>query len=182
LEDDVDVEKQRFPYSIVWTPLPPLNWILPFVGHMGIADSKGIIYDFAGPYTIGVDEFAFGKVAKYWRLDPKKISNKQLSEQVDSDGEKENEEKYAELWDKAIHSGSNEYEKQMHCLVWNNCHSHVARCLNIMKYNNFWYYNVILLLLLFTVKCKYVSFGRMAISYIGFFLVLIFALLIHFLT
>ena len=29
-------------YSILWSPIPFITWILPFVGHMGIADSKGI--------------------------------------------------------------------------------------------------------------------------------------------
>ena len=40
----------RFP---VWSPLPPITWILPFIGHTGICTEDGIIYDFAGPYTIG---------------------------------------------------------------------------------------------------------------------------------
>jgi hypothetical protein len=26
------------PYSIVWTPLPVLTWILPFIGHTGITE------------------------------------------------------------------------------------------------------------------------------------------------
>jgi hypothetical protein len=37
----VDLARQRFPTCIVWTPLPPLTWILPFIGHMGIADTRG---------------------------------------------------------------------------------------------------------------------------------------------
>jgi hypothetical protein len=40
--------QQRYPYCIVWTPLPPITWLVPFIGHMGIATSAGIIYDFAG--------------------------------------------------------------------------------------------------------------------------------------
>ena len=32
----------RFPFAIVWTPIHPISWILPFVGHMGIADSNGV--------------------------------------------------------------------------------------------------------------------------------------------
>lgn len=26
------------PYTIVWTPLPLLTWILPFIGHTGITE------------------------------------------------------------------------------------------------------------------------------------------------
>lgn len=32
----------RYPYCIVWTAIPPITWFLPFVGHMGIADSNGV--------------------------------------------------------------------------------------------------------------------------------------------
>lgn len=28
----------------------------------------GVIYDFAGPYTIGVDDFAFGRVTRYLQV------------------------------------------------------------------------------------------------------------------
>ena len=52
-EYSIDYEKSRFPFAIVWSPLPPLTWLLPFIGHMGICDSRGVIHDFAGPYTIG---------------------------------------------------------------------------------------------------------------------------------
>lgn len=51
----IDVERNRFPYAIVWSPLPLITWFLPFIGHMGICDSRGVIYDFAGPYFIGED-------------------------------------------------------------------------------------------------------------------------------
>jgi len=30
------------------------SWLLPFVGHLGIVTSDGLIHDFAGPYTINV--------------------------------------------------------------------------------------------------------------------------------
>ena len=39
------VERSRFPFSIVWSPLPVITWFLPIVGHMGITDSRGVIYD-----------------------------------------------------------------------------------------------------------------------------------------
>ena len=37
---------ERYPYCIVWTPIPVLTWLLPMVGHMGICKSNGVIYDF----------------------------------------------------------------------------------------------------------------------------------------
>lgn len=32
----IDVENNRFPYCIVWTPLPLISWFIPFIGHTGI--------------------------------------------------------------------------------------------------------------------------------------------------
>ena len=46
----VDPERDVYPFCIVWTPIPGLTWLLPFVGHMGVCDSAGVTHDFAGPY------------------------------------------------------------------------------------------------------------------------------------
>ena len=65
----MDAENARFPLSITWTPLPGITWLLPMIGHTGIAGTDGIIYDFAGPYYISEDDFAFGETHKYVELD-----------------------------------------------------------------------------------------------------------------
>lgn len=49
-----------FPHCIVWTPIPVISWVLPFVGHMGVCDSNGLIYDFAGPYFVNRGALSFG--------------------------------------------------------------------------------------------------------------------------
>lgn len=72
-----DVARSRFPFAITWTPLPVITWLLPFIGHMGICDSRGVVYDFAGPYTIGVDDMAFGKPTRILVLDPEKVGRRQ---------------------------------------------------------------------------------------------------------
>ena len=51
-EGKIDPERSRFPCCVVWTPIPCLTWLLPFIGHMGIATSTGVIRDFAGPYYV----------------------------------------------------------------------------------------------------------------------------------
>ena len=61
--------KSRYPYCIVWTPIPFLTYILPCIGHTGIANSKGIIHDFAASYFVSIDDFNFGKPTKYVQLD-----------------------------------------------------------------------------------------------------------------
>ncbi len=35
-EHALDPKYHRFPYCIVWTPLPLISWILPIIGHAGI--------------------------------------------------------------------------------------------------------------------------------------------------
>lgn len=35
-ESTIEPKYHRFPYCIVWTPLPVISWFLPFIGHVGI--------------------------------------------------------------------------------------------------------------------------------------------------
>ena len=65
---DIDPQHDRYPYCIVWTALPIITWFLPFIGHTGICDSEGKIYDFAGSYYIGERQLAFGRPLKYIRV------------------------------------------------------------------------------------------------------------------
>ena len=61
--------KNRYPYCIVWTPIPFLTYIIPFIGQTGIANSKGIIHDYSASFFVNVDDFSFGKPTKYLQLD-----------------------------------------------------------------------------------------------------------------
>lgn len=54
------------------------SWLFPFIGHMGIGTSTGIIRDFAGPYYVSEDNMAFGKPTKYYKLNPSKAENGKL--------------------------------------------------------------------------------------------------------
>jgi hypothetical protein len=47
------------------------------IGHTGICTSDGYIHDFAGPYFVSVNDFAFGSPLKYVRLDNSKYTDKQ---------------------------------------------------------------------------------------------------------
>jgi len=105
----------RYPHSIVWTPLPILTWIIPIIGHTGIADSEGVIYDFGGSYYIAVDNLTFGRPTKFARLDPSKAESRD--------------------WDSAIERSATKFRNQQHNIITNNCHSHVADTLNEMRYN-----------------------------------------------
>lgn len=49
---------------IIWSPIHPATWILPFAGHMAIADSQGNLYDFQGTNSIGKNQLLFGNPTK----------------------------------------------------------------------------------------------------------------------
>ncbi|XP_032688328.1 transmembrane protein 222 [Odontomachus brunneus] len=132
-------ERQRFPFCIVWTPLPFITYILPFIGHMGIATSTGVIRDFAGPYYVSEDDMAFGKPTKYWQLDYTKAKGG------------------IQGWDAAVAEASEYYKTRMHCLCWDNCHSHVARALDLMAYNNSSNWNMVKLAFYMLIYGKYVG-------------------------
>ena len=56
-------------YTVLWSPLPPITWLIPFIGHVGIADSRGVASDFRGPYFVGDDgNMAFGKPTRALKM------------------------------------------------------------------------------------------------------------------
>jgi hypothetical protein len=65
LTDRIDVGRVRYPHCIVWTPIPVLTWLFPFVGHMGIARTDGVIRDFAGPYYVSVSSNKYFLLNKF---------------------------------------------------------------------------------------------------------------------
>lgn len=71
---EIDPKKAKLPCCIVWTPLPVVSWLAPFIGHVGLCREDGVILDFAGSNFINVDDFAFGPPARYLQLDRTKVS------------------------------------------------------------------------------------------------------------
>ncbi|MES1913636.1 MAG: hypothetical protein MHM6MM_005813 [Cercozoa sp. M6MM] len=108
----VDVQCNRFPFCVVWGPLPLLSWLCPLIGHMAICDSRGRVHDFAGSYFIGVDNFMTGAVCRYARILPEEVS-----------------EETAKRWDEAIENADEEFRQRVHNLCCNNCHDHTLMAL-----------------------------------------------------
>ncbi|KAK3736544.1 hypothetical protein RRG08_051536 [Elysia crispata] len=160
----INAKENRYPHCIVWTPLPCLTWFLPFIGHMGICTTQGIIRDFAGPYYVSEDDMAFGNPVKYWQLDPSKAQNGKDS------------------WDKAVHMASEEYKHRMHNLCCDNCHSHVAMALNLMHYNGSSSWNMVKLCFLMMIHGKYISFGSFLKTWLPFVIMVIIVVLIAYFT
>jgi len=141
----VDVSRERYPFCIVWTPIPVLTFLLPFVGHTGVADSQGVIYDFAGPYTISVDNLSFGRTTRYIQV---------FSLEDAADLAK------VQAWDEAVKEASEVYSGRMHNLFCDNCHSHVAFALNLLSLKGRRNWNMVVLAAWIFFFGNFVSFGR----------------------
>ncbi|XP_010550436.1 PREDICTED: protein RTE1-HOMOLOG [Tarenaya hassleriana] len=129
----IDPGRARFPCCIVWTPLPFISWLIPFIGHVGICREDGVILDFAGPNFVCVDNFAFGAVARYIQLKKEKESSISSKSCIFNGKSKYEEDAnvFEELtWDDALRKGTQEYQHRSYNLFTCNCHSFVANNLN----------------------------------------------------
>ncbi|XP_043594880.1 transmembrane protein 222 [Bombus pyrosoma] len=153
----INLERQKFPFCIVWTPLPILTYFLPIIGHVGIATSTGVIRDFAGPYHVAEDNMTFGKPTKYLQLNYTKAKGG------------------VQGWDSAVAHASEIYKNRMHNLCCDNCHSHVATALDLMSYDNSNNWNMVKVALLMLIRGKYVSFSGFLKTWLPFYL-LVFAI------
>lgn len=84
------------PFTVVWTTLPVVSWFLPFIGHVGITDSEGVVTDFSGPFTVTVGSLMCGPPLRVWHLD---VNGR------------------ATDYDDAVHAGAVAYGRQMHKYV-----------------------------------------------------------------
>ncbi|CAH1163587.1 unnamed protein product [Phaedon cochleariae] len=155
----IDFSRDRYPFCIVWTPIPFLTWIFPIIGHMGIALSSGVIRDFAGPYFVSEDNFGFGRPTKFWQLEPS-LARGGISG-----------------WDAGVTEASEIYKGRMHNLFCDNCHSHVATALNIMQYSGSSNWNMVKLAILMIFYGKYVSFWTFIKTWIPFIILVLSAIL-----
>eukprot|EP01134_Creolimax_fragrantissima_P002022 CFRG2022T1 len=133
----------RFPYCIVLTPLPVISWFLPFIGHTGIANSIGVIHDFSGSFMVNEDDMAFGSPTRYIQLDPAKVQSLTFT------------------YNESVRSVSADFNQKQHNLFCQNCHSHVACCLNRMIYDGKDDWNMVKVAWWFVKEGQFV--GRMAI-------------------
>ncbi|XP_037915901.1 transmembrane protein 222 [Hermetia illucens] len=149
----IDFENHKYPHCIVWTPIPVLTWFFPFIGHMGIAMSNGVIRDFAGPYFVSEDDMAFGNPTRYLILDPYRVEGG-LTE-----------------WDESVSKASVVYGTRMHNLFCDNCHSHVAMALNTMQYRGKTNWNMVVLAFWMFLFGRYVGFCGLLKTWIPFLVV-----------
>ena len=44
IKQKIDIQTQRYPYCLVWTPLPLISWIIPIIGHTGVCGYFNLLY------------------------------------------------------------------------------------------------------------------------------------------
>lgn len=121
---------KRFPFCVVWTPIPVLTWVLPFVGHIGVCLSSGIILDFAGPYYVAMDSLSFGNPTKYWMLDPDLATFPE-----DDLGSSTSSRSTSADWDKCLQACTSLYQLKPYSLLSQNCHNFVGHFLHQVCYD-----------------------------------------------
>lgn len=127
----------------------------------GIGDSRGVMWDFAGPYTIGTRKLAFGAPTRFFQLTLQ--------------GAQE-----ARAFDAAVQETNACYSQRMHNLCCDNCHSHVARALNTFGYAAYRRWNMVLLCFMVFFRGRFVSPGAVAKTWGPFAALVVVALVIKY--
>ncbi|CAD7968008.1 unnamed protein product [Amoebophrya sp. A120] len=140
-----DFDKEIFPSSIVWCSICGLTWLFPVVGHMGIADEKGDIYEFMGLGASCGGGLAFGPVLRYIPLKP--ASAHKLN------------------WNDGLSLGNRQCRGRSHKGCVDNCHTYVADVLNNMQYGGFKHWNSVILALWVFFCGRYTSVSAVLIHW-----------------
>lgn len=154
--------KPDFSFCIVWSPLWPITLFLPFIGHTGIADSRGVANDFQGSYYVGTDgRMAFGPPTRYLKMDVDLLPGG------------------AGRWDEAIREANQVYNGRIHNICCDNCHSHVASALNRMPLEAYGIrkWDMVKLAILIFFKAPFVSVGAFLCTFLPFAIFLLVVLL-----
>ncbi|XP_028774662.1 protein RTE1-HOMOLOG isoform X2 [Neltuma alba] len=128
----IDPSRARFPCCIVWSPLPVISWLIPFIGHIGICREDGVILDFAGPNFVCVDNFAFGAPTRYIQISKEKCCIPSRRSAFSGEDQFMRDEASGDLrtWDDALMKSTQEFQHRSYNLLTCNCHSFVANNLN----------------------------------------------------
>jgi len=78
-----------------------------------------------------------------------------------------------EQWDEAILEADRIYRQRMHNICCDNCHSHVARALNIMPYQGRRNWDMVKLCFLVFFKGSFVNFNSILIQFVPFVILLV---------
>ncbi|KAF8659436.1 hypothetical protein HU200_058464 [Digitaria exilis] len=168
----IDPRRARFPCCIVWTPIPFITWLVPFIGHIGICREDGVILDFAGPNFISVDNFAFGAVARYIQVNCDEVCTLQMTCHCNLQRYKLIEPEGDATWDGALKKGTQEFQNRNYNLFTCNCHSFVVNNLNRLFYSDHDKWNVVNLATVMFLRGRWVSTAAVVKTFLPFVVVL----------
>ncbi|KAJ7944218.1 Protein REVERSION-TO-ETHYLENE SENSITIVITY1 [Quillaja saponaria] len=171
----IDHRRARFPCCIVWTPLPAISWLVPFIGHIGICREDGVILDFAGPNFVCVDNFAFGAATRYLQISKAKCHINSHQSGYDMENQHSQDELGGEActWDDVLRKSTQEFQHRSYNIFTCNCHSFVANNLNRLGFRSGGW-NVVNLAAFIFLNGNWVSKASMVGSFLPF--VVVFAL------
>ncbi|XVE97668.1 hypothetical protein REPUB_Repub03eG0038800 [Reevesia pubescens] len=171
--DEIDPKKAKFPCCLVWTPLPVVSWLAPFIGHVGICREDGANLDFSGSNFVNVEDFAFGAAARYVQLDREKCCfPPNLAGHTCKHGYQHAEYGTAVTWDDALRSSVRLFEHKSYNFFTCNSHSFVANCLNRVCYSGSMDCNMITVAALILSKGHWVDSMSIIRSFLPFTVVL----------
>ena len=185
----------EFSFCILWSPLPIITWIIPIIGHLGIADSRGVISDFQGSYYVGDrGRMAFGRPTRSLSFSMKVNDLPGMNYFcihfiIFIIGHTSNFFLILYLicailggsftWDEKVKEANQVYNGRVHNLFCDNCHSHVPLALNLMNMQAFGIENWDMVKLCFLVffRARFLSF-RGFLSQFAPFLILVFLIVL----
>ncbi|XP_059644804.1 protein REVERSION-TO-ETHYLENE SENSITIVITY1-like [Cornus florida] len=171
--NEIDPKKSKFPCCLVWTPLPVVSWLAPFIGHVGICKEDGAVLDFSGSNFVNIDDFAFAPVAKYIQLDREQCCfPPNLAGHACKIRYRHAEYGTAITWDDALLSSMRLYDHKSYNLFTCNCHSFAANCLNRLCYGGSMGWNMINVAALVLFKGRWVDSLSILRSFMPFMVML----------
>lgn len=121
----------RPPCAVLWSPIPLLTWLLPCIGHIGISDSSGTAYDFAGSGTIlrwPSGRTLLGMPTRWLQL--------VHPEDTGSAAEGTWPSKQALHHDQELNTVADAFKTEPYNLFTNNCHVFVSAVMTHVDYRN----------------------------------------------
>ncbi|KAF8388830.1 hypothetical protein HHK36_025510 [Tetracentron sinense] len=177
--DEVDPKNAKFPCCIVWTPLPVVSWLAPFIGHVGICREDGTVVDFSGSNFVSIDDFAYGVVARYLQLNREQCCfPPNLSGHTCKQGYRHMEHGSAITWDDALGLGMHHFEHKSYNLFTCNSHLFVANCMNRFCYGGSLGWNMVNVAALILLKGQWMDSMSIVRSFFPFAAVLCMGLMV----
>ncbi|KPI84705.1 hypothetical protein ABL78_6251 [Leptomonas seymouri] len=176
----IDAQRERYPFCVVWAPIPVLSWVCPIIGHIAICDSQGRIYDFQGSYRIGVDHMLFGEAVKYWDLSTYYVPSfykPSFSDQAANDAAI-----YREIaaYDEGVASARAHFsQNETYNFFTNNCHAFAADSMNRQQLKK-QHMNTVRIAIGMALHGRYINARRFWRAHVPFILLVGFILLLLF--